>query len=483
MEPSGDVRVLAWHHLEQVARQHVPDWDALRAQRGWPDLRAADPFDLRPIGPYLDARRAIAERIGAGPLGRGLARAWARAYRSAVRQCQGEPGKLLALYCSEVRPWLLGAPPGALDAGPASIVADVPGADAVDEGLLAGLAEAAGARDVRVAAEGARLTVTWERAARRTSPWAALVRAARPGWWPATLVPVLIGAALAWKDEFFDPFFLGLCGAGALAFTVGTNLANDWFDHRSRSDEGNLTPTPFSGGSRVIQEGLLSPRAVLGLAGLAYAAGAAIGLAIALQLQAQHGTGLAQVLGLGVAGFALGFLFSAPPVHLAHRGLGELAVGLGFGPLVTAGTYLVLRIAGSGGPVVTPEAWLLGVPVGALVAATLLVQEFPDAPWDARAGKRTLVVRLRERAVLGYALLLALTYASIALAALLFRAWPVLLALLTLPLAIQAWRGLRAHHAQPYRLVPTNVRAIALHLATGLLLSAGLLLSRVPLGA
>lgn len=477
------VRALGWQHLDQAARGLLGPaaWEDLRRERGWPDARAADPFDAWPAGPYLAALDEAARAAGPQALGRALAQAWAATYRSVVRQCQGEPGPLLGVYCAEVRGWLLGEPARVLDAGPASVLAELPGGlpAGVEAGVLAGLAEAAGARGVRVATEGARATVTWA-APRPASPARALLRALRPAWWPATLVPVLVGTALAWRDGFFDPYLGAVTAAGALLFTVGTNLANDWFDHRSSADEQNLTPTAFSGGSRVIQEGWLTPRAVLALALLSYALGGALGLGLALHLQAARGTGLAQLLLLGAVGFLLGLLFSAPPARLAHRGLGELAAGLGFGPLVTAGAYLVQRIAGGGGGAVSPEAWLLSVPAGALVAATLLLREFPDRPWDARAGKRTLVVRLRERAVLGFAGLLGLAYGSIALAALLFRAWPLLLALLTLPLALQAWRGLRAHHAQPYQLAPAHARTLALHLSIGLLLAAGLLLTRFP---
>jgi 1,4-dihydroxy-2-naphthoate octaprenyltransferase len=306
------------------------------------------------------------------------------------------------------------------------------------------------------------------------------LEAVRPAMLAASLVPVLVGAALAARDGFLHAELLALTAAGVLLFHAGANLANDYFDHRARIDERNLTPTRFAGGSRAIQRGALRPRTVLALALLAYAAGAAVGLDIAWQLQAATGNGLAEILVLGLSGFLVGLLFSAPPARLAHRGLGELAIGLGLGPLVLAGTYLVQRAAAGAGAWVSPEAWLLSVPVGAFVAAVLFINEFPSQPWDARAGKRTLVVRLSpRRAVQGYAALLALAYASIAAAALALQAWPLLLALLTAPLAARAWRALGRDHDKPWRLAPANAMTLVLHLATGALLAGGLLLGTV----
>jgi 1,4-dihydroxy-2-naphthoate octaprenyltransferase len=493
----GTIRALAWQTLDAAGRATAGDaaWAAARDEAGAPPLDALDPFDRLPREPFGRALEVLAKAspdpdAALRALGRAWARAWARTYRSLARQVRGQPGRMLEVFCGEAYPWLLDAPGASrvVDAGPEGCLVSLPGAlpEPFEQGLLVGLVEASGRGGARVARRGEHVAVAWEGAQAARAPWSALagmLRAVRAPALPATLVPVLVGAALAWKDGFLDPAYLGLTALGAALFHLAANLTNDYFDHRSAADDANLTPTPFSGGSRAIQRGLLTPRQVLGLAAALYALGVAAGLHIAFHLQAERGAGLLPVLGLGLAGFLVGVLYSAPPVRLAHRGLGELAVGMGFGPLLTAGTYLVQRTAALGEPRVTPEVMLLSVALGALVAAMLTINEIPDRPWDAQAGKRTLAVRLApRRAVHLYAGLLVLAYAAIALAALLFRAWPVLLALAPAPLAGRALLALQRHQGEPYRLLPANAATAFAHLATGLLLSGGILLSRLAPG-
>ena len=94
------------------------------------------------------------------------------------------------------------------------------------------------------------------------------------------------------------------------------------------------------------------------------------------------------VVWFGLAGMAFAFFYHAPPFRLSYRGLGEMAVAVSYGPLVTAGTYLVQR-----GTIPTGIV-LLSLPLGVLIAAFLWINEFPDYTADALSGKRTLVVRL-----------------------------------------------------------------------------------------
>ena len=190
-----------------------------------------------------------------------------------------------------------------------------------------------------------------------------------------------------------------------------------------------------------------------------YTAGTLVGLYLA----ATRGW---ELVSLGVFGFVLSLFYAAPPVRLAHRGLGELAVGIGFGPLMVVGSYFVQAQTWS------VEALYASLPVAILIATVLYINEIPDRLWDARAGKKTLVVRLSwERAIRGYYLLLAAAYALIAIGALL-NLLPLasLVALATIPLAWTAGRVLSKNYRFPYRLIPANAYTILLHLLTGLLL-------------
>jgi 1,4-dihydroxy-2-naphthoate polyprenyltransferase len=284
----------------------------------------------------------------------------------------------------------------------------------------------------------------------------------------ATLVPVFLGIAAAGLDHHFSWWLALLTLVGAISIHLGLNVANDFFDARSGADEVNVTPTMFSGGSRVIQYGLVSERQMLAIAAACYAVAVSIGVA----LTAITGIGL---LWLGVAGVLISWFYTAPPLRLVHRGLGELAVALGFGPIMVLGAYFVQTGHYGWRPAI------LSIPVALLVMLILYANEIPDRIADARVGKRTLVVRLSPRIVLrGYALAATLAYAAL-IAGVAARVLPppTLVALLTVPLAWRTLQGLREHYDDPYEVMPSLQNNVLLHLATGLLLVAGTLIGLV----
>jgi 1,4-dihydroxy-2-naphthoate octaprenyltransferase len=141
---------------------------------------------------------------------------------------------------------------------------------------------------------------------------------------------------------------------------------------------------------------------------------------------------------------------------------------MAFGPLIVVGTYFVLSGAWS------LEAFYASLPVALLIIAVLYINEIPDRTWDTQAGKRTVVARLPlKTAVNGYGVIVAATYLVIlAGVALQIIPWITLIALLTAPLAWQAFTVLRANYATPYQMIPANAGTIQIHLFTGLLLAA-----------
>ena len=255
-----------------------------------------------------------------------------------------------------------------------------------------------------------------------------LIRATRAPFFTATIVPVLLGSALAWHDGCFHLGYFVLTLLGAVAFHAATDVINDYGDHKSGNDEINQELTPFSGGSRVIQERILTAGQMLRLALVFYAIGVAIGLFLA----AVRGL---PILWIGLVGLALSALYTVPRVGLSYlgHGLGELAVGLGFGPVMVGGAYYVQAQR------FTPQMWYASLPVGLLITAVLYINEFPDYLADKAAGKHTLIVKLGRRAsVPGYVILMLGTYVTIVLGVLLrLLPWPVLVAFLTLPLAMR----------------------------------------------
>jgi 1,4-dihydroxy-2-naphthoate octaprenyltransferase len=224
------------------------------------------------------------------------------------------------------------------------------------------------------------------------------LRALRVPFLTASGLPVLLGAFAAYSKTGDLSFpRLGLTLSGVLCLHLGANLANDYFDEVTGCDRANPEPTPFSGGSRVIQEGLVPARTILAVSILFFAAGLVHGLVLNSMVPGNL------VLVLGVAGIGLAALYTAVPIKLSYRGVGEVTVFLAFGPLEVAGSYLCQ--AGRIGPGVLA----VSVPAGLLVVAILLVNEVLDVDGDRRAGKRTLVVALGSRR--GYTVFL-LAYAG-----------------------------------------------------------------------
>jgi 1,4-dihydroxy-2-naphthoate octaprenyltransferase len=284
----------------------------------------------------------------------------------------------------------------------------------------------------------------------------------------ATVVPVVLGGMVARSHGASAWWWMLLALVGACAIHLGLNVANDVFDTGSGTDDANVTPTPFSGGSRVIQHGLVDVAAMRRLAYGLYAAGIAIGLVIAA-FRTTH------VLWIGLAGVLISWFYTAPPLRLVHRGIGDIAVAVGFGPLVVLGTEAVVARE------LTGEALYVSLPVGILCALILYVNQVPDRDADATAGKRTLAVRWSPAAVAtGYAVAAAVAFALIALGALagITPVW-TLLALAPAPLARSVHRGIRRHYDSPYELMSAMGRNIALHALVGLGLIAGYVLDFV----
>ena len=289
------------------------------------------------------------------------------------------------------------------------------------------------------------------------------LRTTRLPFLSATAVPVLLGIAVAARGGAFDPWLALLTVVGAAFAHLAINVSNDIFDTLSGADEANVTPTPFSGGSRILLYDLLTLRQLIALDATLFAGAAAIGLVLV------WATGSATLLAIGLAGIALGLAYTAPPLKLVYRGLGEIAVALGFGPIMLLGAYVVQT--GS----LSWEAAIASIPVAILVALILYVNEIPDRPGDAAAGKRTLPVRLSSDAVTGIYLGAAALAFAVVVAGVGIGLFPVaaLLALLPVPLAWQVYRGIRQFYGQPYALMPVMATNIKLHAYVGLLLLAG----------
>ena len=295
------------------------------------------------------------------------------------------------------------------------------------------------------------------------------VRMARPGFLVITLVACLVGMATAAAYGCgFSPSRAAATLALALLAHAAANMLNDHEDARNGADAANANGLfPFTGGSRLVQQGLVQAQDMRHLAMALLTVVVPGGLWLALQ----SGGGL--VL-LGLTGVLLGWAYSAPPLALMSRGVGELAVAWAWGLVVVGADYVQC-----GQFFLIPS--VAAVSYALLIANILIANGFPDARSDAQVGKRTLAVRLGPGAGAIVYLILALL-AHVWVAALVWAmVLPVqtLCALASAPLALAAGAQLLHHGDQPARLRPALVLGIAAAVVHGLGLALGFWLVRV----
>ena len=225
----------------------------------------------------------------------------------------------------------------------------------------------------------------------------------------ATFVPIFAGAAVTSMLGYEVSWgWLGLTLLAGSLLHIGTNTSNDYFDHISGTDERNYNYSNkgLNGGSRSIQMGLISPKGILTVAIIAFALSVVVGIPLIMK------SGLS-ILWLGLIGFFSGLFYTAPPFKFSsRRGMGELLIGLNFGPLMVTGSALVQTGQ------LLPEAFLAGVPIGFLIAAVVYMNEFPDYDSDKATGKNTLIVVFgQEKARAGYVALVTSAFVSIVILA------------------------------------------------------------------
>lgn len=252
----------------------------------------------------------------------------------------------------------------------------------------------------------------------RISIW---IRAARPQTLAAALVPVMIGASLAWSEGAFGwlPSLVALLCA--FLIQIGTNFANDYFDYRKGVDTDDRL-----GFKRATATGAVSARQMK----MATIWTMATAFCLGLYLVWHAGW---VILAIGVFSLACGVLYTGGPWPLGYNGLGDLFVFLFFGLVAVMGTYYVNALQWS-----LPSFWA-SLTAGALSVNILVVNNLRDVEQDASAGKNTLGVLFGEQ-VLRYEYLAMVAVAFAVPPHFYFRlgyGLPVLLPLLSLPLAVR----------------------------------------------
>ena len=299
-------------------------------------------------------------------------------------------------------------------------------------------------------------------------PLALYVAATRPAFLAASAVPALIGLASAYHGGVGIGLWSALLTVlGAVLAHAGINVLNDFYDSRNGTDALNTERLyPFTGGSRFIQNGVLSSHQTGWFGGALMLATMLVGLL----LLAESGPGL---LAVGGAGLLIGWAYSAPPLALNSRGFGELCVAVGFGLLIPLGADYVQRASFAALPLYA------GLSFALLALDLLYINQFPDYRADRAVGKAHWVVRLGpRRSRWGYLLVVLLAYA--ALAGLIGLGWLpswCMLGLLTMPVSLHASLELLRYAEQPQQLGLAIRQTVLALLAHGLLVSLGLILA------
>jgi 1,4-dihydroxy-2-naphthoate polyprenyltransferase len=293
-----------------------------------------------------------------------------------------------------------------------------------------------------------------------TSKISVWLRAARPQTLPASVVPVLVGASLAWSDQLFrwDTTLVALfC---ALLIQIGTNFANDYYDFINGAD----TPDRI-GFERATAAGLVSPKSMLKATYLTMTIAFFAGLYLVW-------IGGWMILLIGILSLIFGILYTGGPYPLGYNGLGDIFVFIFFGFAAVMGTYYVNTLEWN---------WIsfwAAIPVGALCVNILVVNNLRDIKQDKISGKRTLGVLFGELALMiEYTILLFISF----IIPILFyefyhlNSW-IFLPLLSMP---AAWILLRQiwQHLDKRTLNKTLERTAQFMVLYGLLFSAGILLS------
>ena len=217
--------------------------------------------------------------------------------------------------------------------------------------------------------------------------------ATRPKTLPAAVSPVLVGIALALRDDVFALLPALAALLGALLLQIAVNLANDYFDYVRGVDQPDR-----KGPLRVTQSGLLPPEHVRNAMIVMLVLSAVVGVYLII-------VGGWPILAIGLASIISVLAYSAGPLPLASNGLGDLFVFIFFGLFAVGGTYWVQALT------LSPLVVVASIPVGFLITAILVVNNLRDIENDARAGKRTLAVMLGERGSrIEYLILVAVAY-------------------------------------------------------------------------
>lgn len=287
------------------------------------------------------------------------------------------------------------------------------------------------------------------------------LRAIRIRFLLASVIAVTNGLAIAyWKYAAIDPLYAILTYIGVVFLHASVDLLNDYWDHKRGIDSATKR-TKFSGGTGVLPENLLTPRAVY-IAGIIFLV---LGASIGAYFVAIRGITIAVILSFAVVAI---YFYST---RIVNAGLGELFVAIK-GAMIVLGTLYVQNA------VLEPTAVYVGAIVGILSATVLFINSFPDYEADRSKGRRTLVIMLgRKTASAMFPIFIIAAYALIAVGIFLgFTKIYSLICFASIPFAIKSVLQLRKEPESTEKIVPAMASAVTYSRITGFLLAMSFIL-------
>jgi 1,4-dihydroxy-2-naphthoate polyprenyltransferase len=299
---------------------------------------------------------------------------------------------------------------------------------------------------------------------------AAWIQAVRIQFVPPSFIPAMIAAAIAWsRYRVFDSFAFLLVVIGVTVHHFGLNMLDDVLDYRHAVDRAwGDEKNPYTGGSGVLTEGLLTVRELMW--GVTVCYGLTIGIWI--YLAALKGW---PVFVIGAVGILSSIFYTVPPVKFAYRGFGELGLLVNFGPILVMGSYYVQR------QTFDIEPLVVSLVPGFLMGSMIVINEIPDYEEDRLSGKMNLVARFgRKAGVVLYQAGLLCAFGILAGTVLFGMApLPLLLGFLALPTALASVKILRGNYMDRLKMIPANIAIIKVYLVTGVAVIIGYLVHGV----
>lgn len=292
---------------------------------------------------------------------------------------------------------------------------------------------------------------------------------AAPRTWSASFMPMISGYACAFLlgNAGFSPsdaLWIFLSFIAMALIETGKHAVNDVVDYATGNDRAvdEEHRTPFSGGKKALTGGILSEEEAVWIAAVTLSAAGGIGMIIVYFKSFP-------VLLFGIVGIGISVIYTLPPVKLCYRGLGEMAVGITYGPLIFLGAYFMFSSEG----VITPL--LLSLHTGFLITNVLVINEFPDYEADLSAQKMNLIARTGKKKGSGWYLGLFLaSYLPIFAAALYTKSGSWLITLVLLPWMLRLYKNCKSNYNNMEKLVWSNGQTIKIHIASSLLLVAAM---------